>query len=138
MEGGATALFLAAESNHVNIVKALIEAGADANKARGDRITPLFIAAHEGHVHISRQALARLGLDAVWWVVSPQNPLKTASGMAPFADRLAAARKIARDPRIVVTDIEARLDSETLANWQAAMRMQDVEIFLPRFTLTRE
>jgi ankyrin repeat protein len=58
MEGGATALFLAAESNHVNIVKALIEAGADANKARGDRITPLFIAAHEGHVHVVSALLA--------------------------------------------------------------------------------
>ncbi len=80
-----------------------------------------FNPAHEGHIHISRQALARLGLDAVWWVVSPQNPLKPAGGMAPFADRLAAARKIARDPRIVVTDIEDRLGTRYTVDTMATL-----------------
>ena len=81
-----------------------------------------FNPAHEGHVHISRQALARLGLDAIWWVVSPQNPLKKADGMAPFEDRLVAARKIAGDPRIVVTDIEARLGTRyTIDTMQALL-----------------
>jgi len=45
----------------------------------------------------------------VWWLVSPQNPLKPTRGMAPFAARLAAARAVAADPRIRVLDIEARL-----------------------------
>lgn len=82
-----------------------------------------FNPAHQGHLDISRAALHRLGLDQVWWLVSPQNPLKTREGMAPFAERLAAARAFARkaagDSRIKVTDLEARLGTtytaETLA-----------------------
>lgn len=69
-----------------------------------------FNPAHEGHLHVSEIALKRLGLDYVWWLVSPQNPLKPVQGMAPFAGRLAGARRMARHhPRIRVTGIEARL-----------------------------
>ena len=46
-----------------------------------------------GHRHISLEALKRLDLDEVWWLVSPQNPLKPARGMAPFAARLAQPRR---------------------------------------------
>jgi nicotinate-nucleotide adenylyltransferase len=53
--------------------------------------------------------LKRLNLDEVWWLVAPQNPLKPSGGMAPFAKRLAAARAMARSPRIRVLDLEARL-----------------------------
>jgi len=61
-------------------------------------------------VHISLLALRRLALDEVWWLVSPQNPLKPAGGMAPFAARLEGAAKIAAPHRrIVVSDIEIRL-----------------------------
>lgn len=63
---------------------------------------------HAGHVHASREALKRLGLDRVWWLVSPGNPLKT-DGPAPIERRVAAARALVRHPRIAVTDIEARL-----------------------------
>ncbi len=63
---------------------------------------------HAGHLHASREALKRLGLDRVWWLVSPGNPLKT-SGPAPLERRMAAARDLVRHPRIIVTDIEARL-----------------------------
>ncbi len=68
-----------------------------------------FNPAHEGHRQVSLTALRRLRLDEVWWVVSPQNPLKPGAGMASFADRMAAARALAGDPRIRVTDIEDRL-----------------------------
>ena len=68
-----------------------------------------FNPAHAGHLHISREALKALKLHQVWWLVSPQNPLKPAAGMAPLAERLAGARTVARDPRIVVTDMERRL-----------------------------
>lgn len=68
-----------------------------------------FNPAHRGHVHISQEAMKRLRLDAVWWLVSPQNPLKSAEDMAPQAIRLASARAIARDPRIVPTDVERKL-----------------------------
>jgi nicotinate-nucleotide adenylyltransferase len=70
-----------------------------------------FNPAHDGHRHISLMALKRLGLDEVWWMVSPQNPLKPAAGMAPLAKRLASAQAAARHPRIKVTDIETRLGS---------------------------
>ncbi len=47
-----------------------------------------FNPAHRGHLHLSLTALQRLDLDEVWWLVSPQNPLKPVAGMAPFAARL--------------------------------------------------
>lgn len=83
-----------------------------------------FNPAHEGHLHISQEALKRLSLDQVWWLVSPQNPLKPAAGMAPLADRMASARRIAAsDRRIIVTDIETRLGTtftaETLQQLKA-------------------
>jgi nicotinate-nucleotide adenylyltransferase len=68
-----------------------------------------FNPAHDGHVYLSVQALRRLDLDQIWWLVSPQNPLKPRAGMAPFAERLRLAREIARHPRIRVLDLEARL-----------------------------
>lgn len=71
-----------------------------------------FNPAHRGHLHISREAMKRLRLDAVWWLVSPQNPLKAADGMAPQAIRLASARAIARDSRIVPTDVETKLGTQ--------------------------
>ena len=80
----------------------------------GERIGLLggsFNPAHSGHVHISRVALKRLGLDRIWWLVSPQNPLKAQAGMAPLSDRVKKARKVARDPHILVTDIEAHLQT---------------------------
>jgi nicotinate-nucleotide adenylyltransferase len=68
-----------------------------------------FNPAHEGHRYISLEAQKRLELDQVWWLVSPQNPLKTRAGMAPLAERLARARAVAHHPRIKVLDLEARL-----------------------------
>lgn len=81
-----------------------------------------FNPAHEGHLHISRLALKRLALDQLWWMVSPQNPLKPAAGMAPFAERLASARSLARHPRILVTDIEARLNTRYTADTLCTLR----------------
>jgi nicotinate-nucleotide adenylyltransferase len=61
-------------------------------------------------LHISALALRLLDLDQVWWLVSPQNPLKPVDGMAPFPARLEGARRIAEtDRRILVTDLESRL-----------------------------
>jgi nicotinate-nucleotide adenylyltransferase len=67
-----------------------------------------FNPAHEGHLAISVDAMKVLRLDRVWWLVSPQNPLKATGGMAGFAQRLASARHAARHPRIVVSDFEQR------------------------------
>ncbi|SDE83265.1 nicotinate-nucleotide adenylyltransferase [Limimaricola pyoseonensis] len=73
-----------------------------------------FDPAHEGHLAISHAALTRLGLDALWWLVSPGNPLK-ARGPAPMPARLAHARAVARHPRITVTGIEAHLGTRHTA-----------------------
>ena len=62
---------------------------------------------HEGHRLASLTALKRLRLDAVWWVVTPGNPLKEHSGLAPLAERMAAARALSCNPRIAVTGFEA-------------------------------
>lgn len=61
---------------------------------------------HAAHRAISLFAIKRLGLDAVWWIVSPGNPLKDHSELSPFEARIAAARRVAADPRIVVTGLE--------------------------------
>ena len=65
-----------------------------------------FNPAHEAHLALSMEALKRLGLDEVWWLVSPQNPLKSAKGMADPQARLAKARQTARHPRLRVSDLE--------------------------------
>ncbi|MEM1372491.1 MAG: nicotinate-nucleotide adenylyltransferase [Pseudomonadota bacterium] len=67
-----------------------------------------FDPAHEGHALITREALKRFGLDEVWWLVSPGNPLKD-RGPAPMADRLVRARAVMQHPKVRVTDLEARL-----------------------------
>ncbi len=78
-----------------------------------------FNPAHDGHRHVALTALARLGLDELWWLVSPQNPLKPGDGMLPLADRLATAVGQARHPAMRVTDLETALgtthSAETLA-----------------------
>lgn len=68
-----------------------------------------FNPAHSGHRHISLQAMHALGLDEVWWLVSPGNPLKEgARDMAPFAARLGSAERMARHSRIRASDFERR------------------------------
>lgn len=80
-----------------------------------------FNPAHAGHREISRDALRRLGLDRVWWLVSPQNPLKSPEEMAPLAQRLGSARAAANDPRILVTGLETRLGSAFTADTLRAL-----------------
>ncbi len=80
-----------------------------------------FDPAHAGHVHVTLEALKRFGLDRVWWLVSPGNPLK-AEGPAPLARRMAAAKAAMQHPRVVVTDIEARLGTLYTAETLAALR----------------
>ncbi len=68
-----------------------------------------FNPAHGGHRRVSLLALDALGLDEVWWLVSPGNPLKPKAGMAPLAARLASAKKQSRTSRIRATAIEREL-----------------------------
>lgn len=78
-----------------------------------DRVVGLlggsFNPAHEGHLHLTLNALRTLGLDEVWWLVSPQNPLKSAAP-APYEKRLASARAVvAGHDAILVSDMEAQM-----------------------------
>ncbi len=65
-----------------------------------------FNPAHDGHLAISEEALRRLNLDEVWWLVSPQNPLKSADNMAPQEGRARAAATLVHSPKIRVTMLE--------------------------------
>ena len=67
-----------------------------------------FNPAHIGHRRMSLAAMDALGLDEVWWLVSPGNPLKPKTGMAPYKARLGSAREMARRSRIKVSDFEAK------------------------------
>jgi len=65
-----------------------------------------FNPAHSGHRQVSLFALKRLKLDHIWWLVSPQNPLKSTHGMASLNQRMKTAAAMAQHPRIHVTDLE--------------------------------
>ena len=67
-----------------------------------------FDPAHAGHARITREALKRFGLDEVWWLVSPGNPLKK-RGPAPIGERLTRARNGMQHPKVRVTDLESKL-----------------------------
>lgn len=74
---------------------------------------------HEGHRLVAEIALRRLGLDQLWWMVTPGNPLKSRTELASLSDRIAMCESVARDPRIKVTAFEQSLNTsytaETLA-----------------------
>jgi nicotinate-nucleotide adenylyltransferase len=79
---------------------------------------------HDGHLAISLHALARLGLDRLWWLVTPGNPLKPKHDLAKLSDRLAAAEALARDPRIDVTGFEAGLSNAYTCNTLRYLRQR--------------
>ncbi len=84
-----------------------------------------FNPAHEGHLHVSGVALKRLGLDYIWWLVTPQNPLKSKMGMAPLYDRLAyAADNFEQHPRVIVVDIETTLGTHYTIDTLTALRQR--------------
>lgn len=68
-----------------------------------------FNPAHGGHLHISREALKRLKLDEIWWLVSPHNPLKSIHDLADYTQRFKSANAVARHPRIRILDVEQRM-----------------------------
>lgn len=80
-----------------------------------------FDPAHQGHVDITRAALRRFGLDRIWWLVSPGNPLK-AQGPAALALRLDQAARIMRHPKVTITGVEALLGTRYTADTLAALR----------------
>lgn len=75
-----------------------------------------FNPAHEGHRRVSLIALRRLGLDQIWWLVTPGNPLKDVSTLPPLAERMENAARVAAHPLIVVTGAEAQLRTRYTAD----------------------
>ena len=74
---------------------------------------------HEAHLSACLLAMKRIGLDRVWWLVTPGNPLKNTRGLATLEERIVAARALARHPRFEVTGLEAQIGTtytyETIA-----------------------
>src|SRR5581483_143417 len=66
---------------------------------------------HRAHLGASLLAMKRLKLDRVWWLVTPGNPLKDTRGLAPLAERIAAARALTHHPRIDISGIEAVINT---------------------------
>jgi len=83
-----------------------------------------FNPAHEGHLHISILAFKLLNLNEIWWLVSPQNPLKPEHGMAPLDDRLARAERVAAGHQITVTDIERDLKTRYTVDTLTALKQR--------------
>jgi nicotinate-nucleotide adenylyltransferase len=82
-----------------------------------------FNPAHQGHRRIALEALARLKLDEVWFLVSPGNPLKPERGMAPLASRLASAQAlVGGHPRLRATALENALGTRYTADTVAALQ----------------
>jgi len=66
---------------------------------------------HLGHLVCAQTALRRLQLDRLWWMVTPGNPLKENNHLPPLEERIAASRALTSDPRIVVTGLEAGIET---------------------------
>ena len=81
-----------------------------------------FNPAHSGHLEISLLALKLLKLDQIWWLVTPQNPLKSESGMASLVERIQSAKHIIGQNPIEVTDIEAEFGSTYTAETLIALK----------------
>lgn len=81
-----------------------------------------FNPAHEGHRHIAETALKRLGLDEIWWLVAPQNPLKPVEGMASFNERYASVDRVAQHPHFVISDLERVIGTVYTAHTVAELR----------------
>jgi nicotinate-nucleotide adenylyltransferase len=79
---------------------------------------------HQAHRTVCLIAMRRLGLDCVWWLVTPGNPLKDTSGLAPLADRLVKANALARHPRIAISGIEATIGAHYTYDILKHLRMR--------------
>src|SRR3954463_8052282 len=90
-----------------------------------------FNPAHRGHRRVSAAAIRALGLDELWWLVSPGNPLKPAAEMAPLPLRFASARKMARGLPVRPTAIERELGTRyTIDTLEALIRLYPERRFI--------
>ncbi len=68
---------------------------------------------HEGHLHISLLALQALQLDALWWLVTPQNPMKEGITPLPLEERVELSKDLVDHPKILISDLEKELETTT-------------------------
>lgn len=80
---------------------------------------------HEGHLLVAEIALRRLGLDQLWWIVTPGNPLKSRSELAALPDRIAMSQKLIKDPRIKITAFEKTLGGSYTADALAVVKSKN-------------
>ncbi|MDH4412398.1 MAG: nicotinate-nucleotide adenylyltransferase [Rhizobium sp.] len=80
---------------------------------------------HQGHLLVAEIALRRLGLDQLWWLVTPGNPLKNKTELAPLQQRLEACEALAKDPRIKVTAFEKSLGTSYTARTLEFIRVRN-------------
>ncbi|THK38933.1 nicotinate-nucleotide adenylyltransferase [Ensifer sp. MPMI2T] len=83
---------------------------------------------HDGHLLVAETALRRLGLDQLWWMVTPGNPLKNHNDLAPLAERIALSEKIASNPRIKVTAFELALGQSYTARTLEIVRARNRDV----------
>jgi nicotinate-nucleotide adenylyltransferase len=83
---------------------------------------------HQGHALVADIAIRRLGLDQLWWMVTPGNPLKSRAHLAPLAERIALSEAIATNPRIKVTGFEQRLGLSYTANTLAKVKARNPHV----------
>lgn len=99
---------------------------ASARRWRGLRVGVFggsFDPAHAGHLHVAQQALTYFGLDAVWWLISPGNPLKTDAARDDMDARLADVNTlIAGHPHMVASDLERQMDTRYAIETATALR----------------
>lgn len=103
----------------------------DSSRWRGMRIGLFggtFNPPHAGHLHACDVAIKYLGLDAVWWIVTPGNPLKKKSNLPDLQTRMDNCRALITNPRVIVTDIEKNLG--TIRTYDTVKALQS------RFCLT--
>ena len=80
---------------------------------------------HQGHVLVADTAMRRLGLDQLWWMVTPGNPLKNHHHLAPLGERLARSEALATNPRIKVTAFEKTLGESYTARVLAQVKARN-------------
>ncbi len=83
---------------------------------------------HDGHVHVAEQALRRLRLHQIWWLVTPGNPLKDHDGLAPLSERLSTCESISLDPRMKITACEAEMKTSFTADTLTQIVMQNRDV----------
>ena len=66
---------------------------------------------HEGHVHITKLALKIFNLSKIWWLVCPENPIKSVTP-SDLNSRFLASKKIMKHPSVVITDLERKFKTK--------------------------